>query len=95
MTHDIKEAMTIGQHHENKPHEYTIQIDKDSHKLSDPLPTGRYLLDLAKKHPVEQYAIYQKIKGGQPRRIGLDEHVDLRAPGVERFVTLPLDQTEG
>ena len=53
------------------------------------------MLIFAKKEPPELYAIYLKVKGGQPKRIMPDEKVDLRVPGVDRFVTLPLDQTEG
>jgi hypothetical protein len=74
---------------------YRIQIDKPFYEIDNPTPTGRELLVLAGKTPPEQFAIYQKIKGGQPVRIELDKTVDLREPGVERFVTLPLDQTEG
>lgn len=78
-----------------KPQSFKIQIDKAHLVTDNPTPTGRFLLNLAGKTPPEQYAIYQKIQGGQPKRIGLDAEVDLREPGVERFVTLPLDQTEG
>ena len=72
-----------------------IQIDKEYFKAPSPRMTGRELLQLADKKPAEDFAIYRKIKGGQPERIGLDEKVDLSRPGVERFLTLPLDQTEG
>lgn len=75
---------------------YKVQIDKSVFELTTPTPTGRELLKLAGKAPAEQFAIYEKPQGGgQPIRIGLDQHVDLRKPGIERFVTLPLDQTEG
>ena len=75
--------------------EYKIQIDKDIYSVDHPILSGRELLDIAKKKPVEQFAIYLKISDGPPRRIAPDEKVDLRQPGVERFLTLPLDQTEG
>ena len=75
--------------------EYKIQIDKDFFETSVPRLTGRELLELADKKPAEHYAIYLKVRGGQPERIDLDEKIDLSEPGVERFVTLPLDQTEG
>lgn len=75
--------------------EYKIQIDKDIIIVSNPTPTGEELLKYAKKEPTDQYAIYLKFKGEQPRRIMADEKIDLRIPGVERFVTLPFDQTEG
>ena len=74
---------------------YKIQIDKDFFEPPLALMTGRELLELAGKKPAEGYAIYLKVKGGQPQRIGLDEKIDLSKPGVDRFVTLPLDQTEG
>ena len=76
-------------------HGYKIQIDKAIVEAPVSRLTGRELLELADKKPADQYAIYLKVKGGQPRRIGLDEKIDLSQPGVERFVTLPLDQTEG
>ena len=75
--------------------EYRVMIDKTLFVLTEPVVTGRQLLVQAGKLPPEQFAIYIKLPGTQPKRIGLDESVDLRAPGVERFVTLPLDQTEG
>lgn len=79
----------------SRPQVYRIQIDKDHFELGNPTPTGRELLVLAGKNPPEQYGLYLKLKGGQPQRIGLESKVDLREPGVEKFVTLPLDQTEG
>jgi hypothetical protein len=81
--------------HAAKPQVFKIQIDKTLFDTSNPTPTGRDLLMIAGKNPPTQYAIYIKTKGGQPQRIGLDATVDLREPGVDRFVTLPLDQTEG
>ena len=80
---------------ERRPPTFRVQIDKPFFDVSNPVPTGRDLLILAGKLPPEQFALYLRIRGGQPRRIQLVEPVDLRAPGVERFVTLPLDQTEG
>lgn len=74
---------------------FKILIDTTPHELRNPTPTGRELLTLAGRIPVEQFGIYLRHKGVQPQRIQLEEKVDLRAPGVERFVTLPLDQTEG
>ena len=79
----------------NDKAEYKIQIDKDIYTVDHPVFSGRELLDIAKKAPIEQYAIYLKVAEGPPRRIALEEKVDLRKPGVERFLTLPLDQTEG
>ena len=75
--------------------ELKVQIDKEYFHAPKSLTIGFELLRLAGKLPPDDYAIYLKVEGGQPERIGLDEAVDLSRPGVERFVTLPLDQTEG
>jgi hypothetical protein len=81
--------------HGKPPQTYQVVIDKLHVVFSDPNPSGRELLQAAKMLPVEGFAIYIKQPGAQPKRIQLDERVDLTQPGVERFVTLPLDQTEG
>jgi hypothetical protein len=74
---------------------YRIRIDKQYHVVGVSRMTGRELLNLAGKTPATNYMISQKLHGGQVRKIALDEPVDFTAPGVERFMTLPLDQTEG
>jgi hypothetical protein len=74
---------------------YEVQIDKELYKVREAKPTARALLIIASKIPPEGFALYKKGKGGQPERIPLDQEVDLTDPGIERFVTLPLDQTEG
>jgi hypothetical protein len=74
---------------------YKVQIDKTVYEIRDPTPTGLELLTLAGKVPPAQFALYEKQKVGPPLRIALDQRVDLREPGIEKFVTLPLDQTEG
>jgi len=77
-----------------KARRYVIRIDKTRYTVTVPSMTGRELLKLAGKDPA-RFAILQKFRGGQMKRIQLDEVVDFTAPGVERFVTNPLDQTEG
>ena len=74
---------------------YRIRIDKQKYVVTQPAMTGRQLLELAEKTPPEQYRLDQKLSGGQTKKIGLDEKADFTTPGVERFMTLPLDQTEG
>ena len=74
---------------------YRIRIDKEHYVVEVPEMIGRDLLKLAAKDPPERFALYQKLHGGQAQKIELDEMVDFRSPGVERFMTLPLDQTEG
>jgi len=74
---------------------YRIRIDKTTYVVDKQFITGRELLTLAGKTPVEKYRIFEHLHGGQTKPIGLDEKVDLARPGLERFKTLPIDQTEG
>ncbi len=74
---------------------YQIRIDKIKYVVHVESMTGRELLTLAGKIPVEKYRLDQKMKGGHTRKIELDQIVSFVEPGVERFMTLPLDQTEG
>jgi hypothetical protein len=91
---DIEECARAGR----KPpraRAYRIRIDKQFYTVEVPAMTGRELLTLAGKIPVTSYMISQKFRGGQAKKISLDEKADFTTPGVERFMTLPLDQTEG
>jgi hypothetical protein len=74
---------------------YRIRIDRTHYVVNSPYITGRELLTLAGKTPVERFMISQKFCGGETKPIKLDQKVDLTTPGIERFMTLPLDQTEG
>ena len=74
---------------------YRIRIDKQRHVVEVPSMTGRELLVLAGKTPPDRWTISQKLHGGQTQPIGLDDVADFTTPGVERFMTLPLDQNEG
>ena len=74
---------------------YRIRIDKKKYDVDVPGMTGHELLTLASKVPPSNYMVTQKLIGGQTRKIELDQRADFTTPGVERFMTLPLDQTEG
>ena len=75
--------------------QYRIRIDKEQYVVDMPALTGRQLLELAGKTPPENYMIHQKLKGGETKKIELEVEADFTEPGVERFMTIPLDQTEG
>ena len=90
---DIEEYAKAGR----KPpraKKYRIRIDKQKFDVDKPSITGRELLSLVAKTP-DKYMISQKLRGGQVKKILPDQKVDLTELGVERFMTLPLDQTEG
>ena len=78
-----------------KAKRYIIRIDREKYTVNVPKMTGRQILELAKKLPPENWLLNQKVKGGRVVAVGLNDVVDFTAPGVERFITLPKDQTEG
>jgi hypothetical protein len=78
-----------------KAKQYRIRVDRDRFVVNVSQMTGRQILELAGKQPPERFRLDQKLHGGQAVKIELAEVVDFTTPGVERFMTLPLDQTEG
>jgi hypothetical protein len=78
-----------------KDKKYRIKIDREVYVVEKECMTGRDLLLLAGKTPPEKYQLNMKLKGGKVDPINLDENVCFTKPGVEKFMTLPLDQTEG
>lgn len=78
-----------------KAKRYVIRIDKTKYTVASPSMKGRELLELAGKVPPSNYKLTQKFHGGAAESIDLDQVVDFRAPGVERFMTMKRDQTEG
>lgn len=74
---------------------YRIKINGDPFVVNEPKPTGREILTLAGLLPAEEYTLRVKVAGEKPRKVGLNEKVDLREKGVEKFKALPRDQTEG
>jgi hypothetical protein len=91
---DLEECAIHG-HKPPKAKHYRIRIDGEKYVVSVASMTGRELLELAGKTPVEKFMIVEKVRGEKPRRIGLDERVDFTKHGVEKFLTQPLGQTEG
>ena len=78
-----------------KGKKYRIKIDREVFVIEKECMTGNELLTLAGKTSPGKYQINQKLKGGKVVKIGLDELVCFTTPGIEKFMTLPLDQTEG
>lgn len=74
---------------------YKFRVDKDIVTVEVSRITGREILDKAGRHPVEMYRLDMKLRGGAAQKIELDEVVDLTTPGLERFMTIRLEQTEG
>lgn len=92
---DLEEFAKSGKIPPTQCRGYRIRIGKQFYTVTRSMMTGRELLELASKTPPERFRIDQKFRGGETKRVGLEETVNLATPGVERFQTLPLDQTEG
>jgi Prokaryotic E2 family E/Multiubiquitin len=96
----IIEILDIEEHakkHGDKPpkaRRYIIRIDREKYTVEVPGMLGKDILALAGKTP-DRYLLNQKFRHGQVAPIEPTQHVDFTAPGVERFITLPKDQTEG
>ena len=79
-----------------KPHAkvYIIRVDRKLFRVPHPELTGRGILRLVEKTP-ETHKLFQKVKGGETKAVAPDETVSFVRPGVERFMTIPCDTTEG
>jgi hypothetical protein len=73
---------------------YLVRIDKKTYHIHKPDPTGEELLEAAGKTSAG-FKLYQIFRGRQPEPVAPNQHVDLRAHGVERFTTVPKDPGEG
>jgi Multiubiquitin len=74
---------------------YLFRVGKELFRATDPVLTGRQILEIAHKLPPEKYILRQILHGGEVRVVGLDDTVDLRAPGVERFRAMPRTAQDG
>ena len=92
---DIEEFSKMHGGKPPKARRYRIRIDREKYTVEVSEMTGQQILELAKKLPPENWLLNQKMKGGHVRAIAPSALVDFTEPGVERFMTLPKDQTEG
>ena len=74
---------------------YRIKIDRKPYIVEQAEITGREVLALAGLEPPEKYTLRVTVAGQRPEKVGLDDVVDLTRKGVERFKSMPRDQTEG
>jgi len=74
---------------------YIIKVDKIKYTVKKECMIGREILILAGKTPPERYQLNQRLKGGKVIKIGYEQKVCFTEPGIEKFMTIPLDQTEG
>lgn len=74
---------------------YKILIDREPYIVSEKCLTGREILLLTNKTPPDRFQLRQKFKDGKVVTIKNDQKVCFTDPGIEKFKTIPLDQTEG
>jgi hypothetical protein len=75
--------------------QYRIRVDKTVYVVPGPTISGRRILEISGHVPPEHWRLDERFRGGATKKIELTEEVDLTTQGIERFMTLPLDQTEG
>lgn len=92
---DIEEHSKSSNGKPPEARRYRIRVDREKFTVNVPGMLGMDILILAGKTPPERYLLNQKFRQGQVLPIGMEQYVDFTAPGVERFTTLPKDQTEG
>lgn len=92
---DLEECAREGKRPPRTRHGYQIRINGKPFVICSTTITGREVLLVAGFAPPEKYTLRVKVRGERPRKVGLDEKVDLTELGVEKFVALPRDQTEG
>jgi len=94
---DVAEALRVGRpvrvHGPYRVHFGNPQLEYRPGVIQDPVPTGRQLLDAAEARPVDEYVVFQVLKDGLLEEIELDETVDLRAAGVEKFLIFRSDRS--
>jgi hypothetical protein len=74
---------------------YIIMVDRQQFTVRQECMTGKEILVLAGKTPPERFQLNQRFKGGKVVKVGYDQKVCFTEPGIEKFMTIPLDQTEG
>ena len=96
---DLLEEVDVEEHSKTgqavpRAHRYRIRIDRDTKVVNVPRMKGREILELVGKTP-ETHILRQKFRGGEVKKVAADEVVDFTRPGVERFTTMAIDQTDG
>jgi hypothetical protein len=76
-----------------KAKKYRIRIDKEQYVVEVPSMTGTEILALASKTP-DKYLLRQKTHAGV-KEVAPTEVISFEKAGIERFMTIPNEVTEG
>jgi hypothetical protein len=74
---------------------YLIRVDKQKITVHVPKMTGREILEKAGKIPPNKYILREVFRGGSLEKIELDQIVDFRRHGIEKFKTMPKTAQDG
>lgn len=90
---DIEEYAKRGER-PSRARQYKFRVDDRYYTTPKAELTGREILAFTGKTP-ETYQLRERRRGGIVVAIAPDEIVDLRGHGVERFMTIPKENTDG
>lgn len=94
---DVAAALAAGrQVSDHGP--YKLQIGNENLEyrplvISDPVPTGRQVLEEAGFRPVDDYLLYQALTNGHLVLLNPDSTTDLREAGIEKFLAFKSDRS--
>jgi len=83
---DLEEAAREGR----KPprgRRYRVQVDDEKHLVENDVVTGRQVLEIAGREPVEDYVLILRLWDEDNEIIDPNDEVNLARRGIERFVT--------
>ena len=70
-----------------------VKVDEKRLIFEKSVLYGKDLLKKAEKEPVEDYLLYQILSDGMLEEIRLEETVDLRRKGIEKFISFKSDRS--
>lgn len=74
-------------------HRLAINVDGQDYPVRDPVLTGRQVLEIAGKRPVDDFIVYFLGKNNVLQDLGLEKTVHLHQDEVERFLTFRNDRS--
>jgi hypothetical protein len=94
---DVQDAVSSGrQPRDHGPYGVLIgdaALDFTPAVFADPVPTGRQILSAKGVHDPLEFLVLQWLVTGELIELRLDETVDLRSAGVERFIVFRTDRS--
>jgi len=74
------------------PQRFEIIVNHNTYATEHPVPTGREVLLLAGFRPADDYVLLLREDTGMLQDINLEDDVDVRRPGIERFLAFRSDR---